>query len=62
MDNIITFEDLHKTSGMKLTELSRFFEIPYRSIQNWASGERQCPDYVIKLMFYKLKKEGIIKE
>jgi hypothetical protein len=60
-ENIITFEDLHKTSGMKLTELSKYFEIPYRTIQDWHLGNRKCPDYIIKLMTYKLEKENMMK-
>ena len=47
---------------MNLTQFSKYFNIPYRTIQNWDRGERQCPEYLLHLMEYKLKKENIIKD
>ena len=51
----MTFQELRAESGMNLTEFSKFFEIPYRTVQNWEYGQRECPDYLIKLMEFKLK-------
>ena len=47
---------------MKMTCFSLYFGIPYRTIQNWEEGRRQCPSYLLKLMEYKLRKEALIKE
>ena len=52
------FNELRKQSGMNLTQFSRFFGIPYRTIQNWERGERKCPEYLIDLMKYKLEQES----
>lgn len=56
------FKELLQQSGMSRTQFSKHFEIPYRTIQNWELGLRKCPDYLLKLMQYKLeneqKKEG----
>lgn len=41
---------------------SMYFEIPYRTMQNWELGLREYPDYLLKLMEYKLIHEGLIKE
>lgn len=57
----MNFKDLRQQSGMNLTQFSKYFGIPYRTIQNWERGERQCPEYLLHLMEYKLKKENIIK-
>lgn len=58
----MTFKEIREQSGMNLTQFSQYFEIPYRTIQNWDSGIRQCPEYLLKLMRYKIeneqKKEG----
>ncbi len=51
------FKELRKASGMNLTEFSKFFNIPYRTVQNWELETRKCPDYLIELMAYKLEKE-----
>lgn len=49
--------ELYKSSGMNLSEFGKFFNIPYRTLQHWVHGERQCPDYVLDLMAYKLENE-----
>ena len=55
-------KELREKSGMNKTEFSKYFNIPYRSVQNWEAGIRQCPEYLIELMEYKLKKEAIVAE
>lgn len=39
---------------------AEYFEIPKRNIENWESGARKAPEYLVKLIEYKLKKEGKI--
>ena len=57
----MTFKELREASGMNQREFGEYFGIPLRTIQNWHGGQRDCPDYLLKLMQYKLEKEGIIK-
>lgn len=56
----MTFKELREASGMNLRQFSEYFSIPYRTIQNWELGLRNCPDYLLALMEYKLKKERVI--
>lgn len=56
----MTFKELRKHSGMNLTQYSQYFNIPYRTTQNWEAGIRECPAYLLELMRYKLEKEKII--
>lgn len=51
------FKELRERSGMSVAELSKYFKIPYRTVQNWEYGQRECPKYLIELMAYKLGKE-----
>ena len=51
---------LRNKSGMSRTQFSEYFGIPYRTIQDWELGNRKCPEYLLELMEYKLKKEGVI--
>lgn len=53
----MTFKELRQQSGMNLKQFSEFFDIPYRTIQNWESEIRHCPEYLLKLMQYKLENE-----
>lgn len=63
---MMTFKELREQSGMTRTQFAEYFEIPYRTVQSWElHGEskegRKCPDYLLKLMEYKLKNEGLIR-
>ena len=57
----MTFKELREASGMNKTQFAAYFGIPYRTIQDWELGNRKCLPYLIDLMAYKLKREGIIK-
>ena len=48
---------LVELGGGNLSALCRQFNIPLRSAQNWARGERKAPDYVIELIGYALISE-----
>lgn len=52
-----TIKELRESVRMNKTQFAEHLEIPYRSIQNWESGVRQCPDYVIRLIEYRLQHE-----
>ena len=56
----MTFKELRELSGLNKTDFAAYFEIPYRTIQNWELGLRECPKYLLKLMEYKLKKEEVL--
>lgn len=56
----MTFQELRQATGMNLKQFSNYFEIPYRTMQNWEEGQRKVPDYLLNLMIYKLQKEGLI--
>ena len=61
----MTIKELREQSGMSQAEFGAYFDIPKRTIQNWEwEGQnkqgRKCPEYVVSLMLYKLKNEGLI--
>lgn len=59
----MTFKELRERSGMTRTQFAEHFEIPYRTVQNWelydggSAQGRKCPEYLLKLMAYKLNNE-----
>lgn len=57
----MTFKEMREASGMSRKQFGEYFGIPYRTIQSWELGDRDCPAYLLDLMEYKLKKEGFIK-
>ena len=50
--------ELRKQTGMNRREFAEYFGIPYRTVQDWELGNRQMPDYLLRLMVYKVKMEG----
>lgn len=56
----MTINELRLAANMNIAEFSDYLDIPYRTVQNWDNGSRQCADYIIKLIKYKLEKENII--
>lgn len=57
----MTFKELRTLSGMNMADFGRYFGFPYRTMQHWESGSRACPNYLLMLIEYKLRKEGFIE-
>lgn len=57
----MTYKELRAASGMTQKEIAEYFGIPQRTVESWGAEQRKCPDYLLNLMLYKLKKEGIIR-
>lgn len=57
----MTFKELRQKSGMTQKAFAEYFEIPKRTVESWDEGHRTPPEYLLKLMEYKLIKEGKIK-
>ena len=53
----MSFKEVREKSGMNKTEFAKYFEIPYRTVQNWELETRKCPAYLLKLIKYKLERE-----
>lgn len=53
----MTIKELREMTGMTQTQFGQYLNIPMRSIQNWESGARKCPTYLIALIEFRLKAE-----
>lgn len=51
------FKAIREQAGMNRKEFSDWLGIPYRTMQEWELGRRQMPDYVLRLIAYKVKIE-----
>jgi len=54
--------DLRKETGMKRTDFANYFNIPYRTLQDWELGNRRIPEYLLRLMEYKIRMEAFLEE
>lgn len=53
---------LRGETGMSRKEFAVYFGIPYSTVTDWELGKRQMPDYLLRLLAYRLKIEGLIKK
>ena len=54
--------EIRKETGMNRKEFAEYFGIPYRTIQDWELGNRQMPEYLLRLIAYKVKMESLQKK
>ncbi len=55
-----TVKDLRRAVNFTQKEFSEYFGIPKRTVECWERGQSSPPDYLVKLMEYKLRREGIL--
>ena len=53
-------KELRESTGMNRKEFCKYFEIPYRTVTEWERGTRKMPDYVLRLLAYKVKMDDLI--
>ena len=53
---------LRESTGMNRKEFCEYFGIPYRTVTEWERGTRKMPDYVLRLLAYKIEMENITKK
>ena len=58
----MTIKELRTAAGMTQKAFSEYFGIPKRTIEDWEGDRRSCPAYVLTLIGYKLRKEGLIPD
>ena len=44
-------------TGMTQKEFARYFGIPLRTVEGWFTEKRGIPDYLLRLMLYRLRSE-----
>ncbi len=51
------FIKVRQESGMNRKDFAEWLHIPYRTMQDWERGVSQVPEYVLRLVAYKVKME-----
>lgn len=54
----MNIKEARTKAGLTQKEVSDLLGIPLRTIENWESGQRKCPDYVERLVIDKLIELG----
>lgn len=53
--------ELRECAGMNRRQFAEYFEIPYRTVQDWELGNREMPEYLLRLIAYKLQMEKLLE-
>lgn len=56
------FRMIRQESGMNRKDFAEWLGIPYRTMQEWELGRRAMPEYVLRLIAYKVYNEKSKKE
>ena len=51
------FKMIREKSGMSRADFSVWLGVPYRTMQEWELGRRAMPEYVLRLIAYKVMNE-----
>ena len=51
------FKMIREKSGMNRMDFSTWLGVPYRTMQEWELGRRAMPEYVLRLIAYKVINE-----
>ena len=55
MDNAI--KNLRASTGLSQAGFAEAYHIPKRTVQDWESGRRKPPDYVVDLLAFKVQND-----
>ena len=61
MDFNDRIKELRESTGMSRKEFCEYFSIPYRTMTDWERAKRHAPDYVVRLLEYQIRSEGLRK-
>lgn len=62
MDCSSRIRELRESTGMSRKEFCQYFQIPYRTVTEWELDNRHAPDYVLRLLEYYIRQEGLMKK
>lgn len=54
--------NLRKETGMNRKQFCEYFDMPYRTVTDWELGNRKMPDYLLRLMKYKVEMEKLLEK
>ena len=57
-----TIKEIRAKTGMTQKAFAEYFGISKRAIESWEGEQRQCPEYLLNLIEYKLRNEGLLKQ
>jgi DNA-binding transcriptional regulator YiaG len=57
-----TIKELREKTGLTQKAFSERLNIPHRTVQNWEGGQRQCPEYVVELIAFRIEHDDTLRK
>ena len=54
-------KSIRAEAGMTQSQFCEYFDIPRRTLEDWERGKRKPPEYLVRLLVYRLSTEGLIE-
>ena len=54
-------KNIRENMGLNRKQFAEQFEIPLRTVEDWEAGKRKMPQYLLRLIMYKVKIETMAK-
>lgn len=51
-------KEVRLSAGLTRKQMSDLLGVPLRTLEDWESGKRKPPEYVVSLIIFKLAAEG----
>lgn len=58
----MNIKDIRKKLNYTQKQFANYFSIPMRTYQHWEDGDRQPPEYVLKLIVENLQLKGLLND
>ena len=62
MDDKNRVAALRESTGLSRKDFCSLVQIPYRTMTEWELGNRHAPEYVLRLLEYYLRSQGLTKK
>ena len=62
MDDKNRVAALRESTGLSRKDFCNLVQIPYRTMTEWELGNRHAPEYVLRLLEYYLRSQGLIEK
>ena len=54
-------KSIRAEAGMTQAQFCEYFDIPRHTLEDWERGKRKPPEYLVRLLVYRLSMEGLIE-
>lgn len=62
IESTTSIQKIRAMTGLNKTDFAKRYNIPFRTVQNWELGTRECPEYVLELLERAVKEDFNIQE